>query len=68
MAYQRIYDRWSTEWTFVADSDSDLTTISSENPDAPVGSWVIAGVSGSPANIYIKLPSGSYTLLVGSSS
>lgn len=59
MAYQRLYDRWSTEWTFIADADTDVSDIESNQPDAPVGSIIIAGNSGS-AKYYMKFPTGSY--------
>lgn len=62
MAYQRIYDRFSDEWTFVADSDSDVSTIESEQPDAPIGSVIIADNSGSP-KVYMKYPAGSFSAL-----
>ena len=62
MAYQRIYDRWSTEWTFVADSDSDVSDVESEQPDAPVGSIIIADNSGS-TKVYMKYPAGSFSAL-----
>lgn len=59
MAYQRVYDRWSTEWLFVADADTDVSDVESEQPDAPVGSVIIAGNSGS-SKTYMKMPAGSY--------
>jgi hypothetical protein len=62
MAYQRIYERWATEWTFVADSDSDVSDVESEQPDAPVGSIIIADNSGSP-KVYMKYPAGSFSAL-----
>lgn len=65
MPYEPLYNRWSPEKIFIADSDDDLEDIADENPDAPVGTWVIAGADSGPANIYIKLPSGEFTLLVG---
>lgn len=60
MAYERIYERWSTTWTFVADDDSDVADIEEENPDAPVGSKVFVDNSGS-TKIYMKFPAGSFS-------
>lgn len=57
MAYQRIYDRFATEWTFVADGDDDVTDIEANEPDAPVGSIVLVGESSAA---YIKFPAGSF--------
>jgi len=68
MAYSQLYNRWSPEWIYIADDDDDVEDIADEHPEAPVGTWVIAGADSGPANIYIKLPSGEYTLLVGESS
>ena len=62
MAYQRIYERWATEWTFVADSDSDVSDVESEQPDAPVGSKIFVDNSGS-TKIYMKFPAGSFSEL-----
>ena len=60
MAYKNVPQRGSEEWFFVADSDSDVTTIDAENPEAPVGSVIIADNSGSPA-IYMKYPTAGWS-------
>ena len=62
MAYNKIYQRWSSEWFFVADGDADVSTIASENPDAPIGSVIIALNAGSPKT-YMKGPAGTFYAL-----
>lgn len=58
MAYARIYDRWSTEWTILADSDEEAATVEAAFPDAPLGSKIlIAGESAVPTE-YMLFPSG----------
>ena len=59
MAYERVYDRWSTTYLFVADSDSDVSDVETNETDAPVGSIVIASNSGSP-KWYMKFPAGTF--------
>lgn len=65
MAYTQIPQRFEDPWFFVADADDDVTDIASENPDAPVGSTVIADNSGSP-KVYMKFPAGSFSAISGS--
>ena len=65
MAYHQIPQRFEDPWFFVADSDSDVSTIESECPDAPIGSTVIADNSGSP-KVYMKFPAGSFSAISGS--
>lgn len=62
MAYEKIYQRWDFTEFYVADSDSDVSTIEEEHPDAPVGSVIIADNSGSP-KAYIKYPAGSFSAI-----
>jgi len=58
MAYQRLYDRWAPEWRFFADSVSDVSDIEENEPDAPVGSTILAAGSDAPPTEYVKFPSG----------
>ena len=65
MAYKQIPQRFEDSWFFVADADSDVSTIESDNPDAPIGSTIIADNSGSP-KVYMKFPAGSFSQIAPS--
>jgi len=60
MAHERVYDRWSTEWAFVADEAADVSNVESAYPDAPVGSWILVGDDDGVAAVYVKYPAGSF--------
>ena len=65
MAYKQIPQRFEDPWFFVADADSDVSTIESDNPDAPIGSTVVADNSGSPA-VYMKFPTAGFSKIAPS--
>ena len=50
--------------TWAADSDSDVSAIETAEPNAPIGSLIIAGNSGDP-RIYFKFPSGDFYKIFG---